>query len=86
MKNPFKKDNNKYLVPVLIGTVAAGAAAYFLLSGNTSELRNKLSENIDKGLSDLKGKLPSGEELVALKDKVLHTFTAKANAAVEQVS
>ncbi|TSJ36344.1 hypothetical protein FO440_22835 [Mucilaginibacter corticis] len=51
MKNPLEKNDHKILIAgVIIGAVAAGAAAYLLLTEDGAELRKQLSAQLEKFL------------------------------------
>lgn len=48
MKNPLERNRSQVLIPVLVGAAAAAALAYFLISEDTAELRDELSESLGK--------------------------------------
>jgi len=48
MKNPLERNKSQVLIPVLVGAAAAAALAYFLISEDTAELRDELSESLGK--------------------------------------
>jgi gas vesicle protein len=89
MKNPIKKDNSDLLVPIVIGAAAAAALTYFFLADSTSELREKLTDNVSKGWDAVKEKVPvSAEDISALKDKVtgvVDNFKSSGEDAAKQV-
>ncbi|HEY4198515.1 MAG TPA: hypothetical protein VGM63_23405 [Mucilaginibacter sp.] len=59
------------LIPVLAGAAVAGALAYFLISDDTEEWRNDLSDLIDKGLDMMKDRL--GNKIDPIADEVSET-------------
>jgi gas vesicle protein len=65
MKNPV--NNNKVLIPVLVGAAAAAALAYFLISDDTAELREELGESLTKVWDDFKDK--AMEKIAGLQSK-----------------
>lgn len=82
MKNPFKTTETNILVPVVIGAAAAGAIAYLLLSDNASDLRGKITDNLDKGWQAVKDKVPAGAQAITdLKDKALEKVTNLTQSA-----
>jgi gas vesicle protein len=48
---------NALLIPVLAGAAAAAVVAYFLLSEDTTELRDKLAEKLPGVFDSLKEKV-----------------------------
>jgi gas vesicle protein len=56
MNNPLERNRSQVLIPVLVGAVAAAALAYFLISEDTAELRDELSESLGKVWDNFKDK------------------------------
>jgi gas vesicle protein len=82
MKNPFKTSETNILVPVVIGAAAAGAIAYLLLSDNASDLRSKITDNLDKGWRTVKDKVPAGKKAITdLKNKALEKAASLTQSA-----
>jgi hypothetical protein len=54
MENPIQKSPASLWLPVLAGTAAAAAIAYFLLSEDTAELREKLACNLGETWDSVK--------------------------------
>ena len=62
MKNPFvKQDNSALIVAVAIGTVAAGAAGYLILSKRGAGIRKQISAQLDKLRALITGPEPVNE-------------------------
>ncbi len=58
MNNPFKKDNNTVIIPVVIGAALAGVITYVLLSENCVQIRKSLVETLIKGWDTVKENNP----------------------------
>jgi gas vesicle protein len=76
MKNPLERNRSQVLIPVLVGAAAAAALAYFLISDDTAELREELSESLGKVWDNFKEKAI---------DKV-SDLKSKAEPAVSEVA
>ena len=72
MSDEIKKaiTNKRFLLPALLGVSVAGAITYFLTSKQTADLRQQLSENINRKWDSLTGKVIEGtfEEGIAESD------------------
>jgi len=58
MNNPFKKDNSKVIIPIIIGAAVASAVTYVLLSDNCTQIRKSLSNSLIKGWNTVKENNP----------------------------
>ncbi len=59
MKNPFEKNDHKVLIAgIVIGTVAAGAAAYLFLTETGSQVRQQLTGHFGRMRDAFLGKQP----------------------------
>jgi hypothetical protein len=62
MKNPFEKENHTSLIAgVIIGTAAAGIAAYLMFSGKGATIREEICSSFDRIRNTLLG-TPGPEE------------------------
>ena len=69
------------IVPIIAGAAAAAALTYLFATEDGAELRGKLSDNLDKGLDNLKERFPeAGEQLIAFKDKFMENLSGAASA------
>ncbi|MGF7078728.1 hypothetical protein [Mucilaginibacter sp. UYCu711] len=56
MKNPFEKENHTSLIAgVIIGTAAAGVAAYLMFSGKGAVIRDEICNSFDRIRNTLMG-------------------------------
>jgi gas vesicle protein len=64
------------ILPIIAGAAAAAALTYLFATEDGAELRGKLSDNLDKGLDNLKEKFPeAGEQLATFKDKLMENIS-----------
>ena len=56
MKNPLERNRSQELTPVLVGAAAAAALADSLISEDTAELRDELSESLGKVWTNFRDK------------------------------
>lgn len=64
------------IVPIIAGAAAAAVLTYLFATEDGAELRGKLSDNLDKGLDNLKERFPeAGEQLIAFKDKLMENVS-----------
>jgi gas vesicle protein len=67
MKNPFEKENHTNLIAgVIIGTAAAGVAAYLMFSGKGAVIRDEICNSFDRIRNTLMGTAESEHEDHAL--------------------
>lgn len=56
MKNPFEKENHTSLIAgLIIGTAAAGTAAYLIFTGKGASIRQEISSSFDRIRNTLMG-------------------------------
>ncbi|MES2376866.1 MAG: hypothetical protein V4553_09820 [Bacteroidota bacterium] len=63
MKNPFEKENHTNLIAgVIIGTAAAGVAAYLMFSGKGAVIRDEICSSFDRIRNTLMGTEPEHDD------------------------
>jgi gas vesicle protein len=67
MENPIENKKSQVLIPVLVGAAAAAALAYFLISDDTSDLREEVGESLTKVWDTFKDK--AMEKVAGLQSK-----------------